>query len=375
MKLEEVIIPTPTAKAGFTVRRVIQDCVGAGVRAIPYCDAQGRVTGLCSLKNIAKRALVPEFLVETANVLGNDYQVLDRAHAQVREMLDQSIEPYVYPSFWSVASKTPLMKAIAVIEKNRADYAFVIDDHHYRGIVTVLGIARMMLETVIVPKHLDPDLLGHHPSALDVARAELKHMGERVRQMLEAIIPATLAGDTKVLADQGRLEDETDILHGHIITYLSKLGHADLSSGQAQEIIALMEVANDLEHIADVIQVEMVTLADRFLREQVQLTQKVRDTVLEIAQVVLRAFDLALAAATENNREAAREVLTLEEQIMVRAAEEAREETRRLVVDQPEQLYAYTRSLEAIQNLTHIFAYIRRMALAVHGEPQMSANK
>ena len=173
MKLEEVIIPTPTAKAGFTVRRVIQDCVEAGVRAIPFCDAENRVTGLCSLKNIAKRALVPEYLVEAANVLGDDFQVLDRAHAQVREILDQSIEPYVYPSFWSVGSKTPLMKAIAVIEKNRADYAFVIDDHHYKGIVTVLGIARMMLETVIMPKHLDPDLLGHHPSALDVARAEL----------------------------------------------------------------------------------------------------------------------------------------------------------------------------------------------------------
>lgn len=145
MKLEDIIIPTPVAQAGWTVRDVIRECVVYGVRAIPYCDADGRITGLCSLKNIAKRTLIPEYMVQAANVLGDDFQVLKDAEDRVKSALGQPIENFLYDSFWSVTSKAPLMKAIAVIEKHRADYVLIIDDDGYKGVVTVLGIARQML--------------------------------------------------------------------------------------------------------------------------------------------------------------------------------------------------------------------------------------
>lgn len=161
MIVEDIIIPTRVARAGWTVRDVIRECVASGVRAIPYCDADGPVAGLCSVKNIAKHALIPEYMVDAANVLGDEFLVLEEAHERASRILGQPIEPFLYDAFWCVGSKAPLMKAIAIIEKNRADYAFVIDDGRYKGVVTVLGIARQILALQPEP---ESDTAVGHPS-------------------------------------------------------------------------------------------------------------------------------------------------------------------------------------------------------------------
>lgn len=146
MKIEDVMIATPVAHSGATVRDVVRSCVEAGVRAIPYCDDQDRVIGLCSLKEITRSALLPDYLVEAANALGNHFHVLDEAESRIRELFDRPMAPLVLDNYVAIPSTAPLMKVVAVINKNRTDYAFVIDDHHYRGLITVYSIAKRMLE-------------------------------------------------------------------------------------------------------------------------------------------------------------------------------------------------------------------------------------
>lgn len=146
MKLEHVIIATPVARPGATVRDVVRSCVEAGVRAIPYCDPEGHVIGLCSLKEINRLALLPDYMVEAANALGNNFHVLDEAESRVRELFDQPMAPFVRDTYVAIPSTAPLMKVVAIISKHRTDYAFVIDDRHYRGLITVYSIAKRMLE-------------------------------------------------------------------------------------------------------------------------------------------------------------------------------------------------------------------------------------
>jgi phosphate uptake regulator/CBS domain-containing protein len=362
MKLGNVIVSTPVAKAGTTVREVIRDCVEAGVRGIPFCDEDGRVQALCSLKNIAKETLVPEYMIEAADLLGDDFRILEDAQARVREVLDQPIEPFLLHTFVQVPSDTALMKAVAVIHKNRTDYALVVDDGAYKGLVTIFAIAKRMLEVLITPKHLDPDLLQEPDAALDATRREIQHMGERVREMLDKIMPALLAADRKVFADLGRIEDETDILQQHIVTYLGKLSGAKASSALTQEIIGLLEVTNDLEHIADIIEVDMVTLAERFIEEEVTLGVDARAAFLTLATLVCQAFDDALKAVIEKDVPLAEKVIALAPQVYGEAETATRNEAKRFVEQGPDQVFAYTRFVEIIQNLLHIFAYIKRFA-------------
>lgn len=373
MKLANVLTPTAVAKAGMTVRDVFRQCVDAGVRAIPFCDEQDRVVGLCSLKNITKLALVPDYMVETANLLGDQYRVLEDVHARVREILDQPIEPFVVDSYVAVGSDAPLIKAIALMEKNRIDYALVIDDHQYRGVVSVRSIAQRMLEIVIVPKYLDVDLLPDLPRALEAVRLEIGHLGERVRTMLNGIIPALLGESRRALSDLARMEEETDILHRHIIDYLAKASTGKRATAQIKEIVDLMEVANDLEHIADVIEVDMASLASRFINDNIVLGDQAAQVIRELADLILRAFDLAFEAITERRPESARKVMTMANDIYRRANEGARSGARRLVLEEPNRIYAYTREVESIQNLMHVFAYTKRFAGTILPETSMES--
>jgi predicted transcriptional regulator len=147
MKLENVIITTPVARLGATVRDVVRSCVEAGVRAIPYCNDQGHVIGLCSLKEITRLALLPDYMIEAANALGNHFHVLDEAESRIRKLFDQPMAPFVGDTYVAIPSTAPLMKAVALINKHHTDYAFVIDDHHYHGLITVYSIAKRMLQT------------------------------------------------------------------------------------------------------------------------------------------------------------------------------------------------------------------------------------
>ena len=59
--------------------------------------------------------------------------------------------------------------------------------------------------------------------ALDRARLEFGRVGKRVTEMLERIMPAFLEGNRETLEEIARIDDEVDLLHGAIVTYLGKI--------------------------------------------------------------------------------------------------------------------------------------------------------
>ena len=65
------------------------------------------------------------------------------------------------------------------------------------------------------PKYLDEELLETPSLALDRVRLEIGHMGDRINEMMERIMPAVAFGNAQALKDVARIDDEVDILHGH----------------------------------------------------------------------------------------------------------------------------------------------------------------
>lgn len=43
-------------------------------------------------------------------------------------------------------ASTPIAKALAIMEDRDTTYLFAIDQGEYRGVISVMGIGRMMLE-------------------------------------------------------------------------------------------------------------------------------------------------------------------------------------------------------------------------------------
>ena len=145
MKVENILIPTGVAKPGMLMRDVFTECVRAQVPAIPYRDENGDLTGRVSLRNTIKKSCLPEFMVEMAEVLGDQMSCIESADQKARDILCHKVEDFVLPDLYSLTTDTTVIKALAVMEKYNSTYLFIVDDGDYKGVVTILGIARRMI--------------------------------------------------------------------------------------------------------------------------------------------------------------------------------------------------------------------------------------
>ena len=146
MKIENVLIPTAVATPDMLIRDVFSECVRAQVPAIPYRDENGELVGRVSLMDTLRKSCIPEFMVEMADVLGDQMSCVEDAEKKAREVLCHKAEEIILPDFHSLPGVTSMIKTLAVMEKHNTNYVFIIDDGVYKGVVTILTIARRMVE-------------------------------------------------------------------------------------------------------------------------------------------------------------------------------------------------------------------------------------
>ena len=224
-------------------------------------------------------------------------------------------------------------------------------------------------ETIIArPKYLDEELLETPSLALDRARLEIGHMGERVREMLEGILPAVINGDRLLLKKIAKIDDEVDILHGHIVTYLGRISQKALTEQQTRVLVKLMGATNDLENIGDVIETDLVYLGNEGIDEHVSISKETRDMLRKLHDIVTSTAELAIDAVMENDQQAAQEVIALKADISRLMESAAMHESRRLVAAEPNRLAAYTLEIDIIEKLKRIYYFSKRMAKSVMPE-------
>lgn len=144
MDIQNVLIPTIIIHPGMFVRDLFNECGNLHVHALPYCDEKGVLTGTLTLKNVMKFSCLPDHMVELANLLGNQMSCVENAEDKAREIICNPVEPYVRKLHETISSKEPLIKALALMERNKTSYIFVVDDGNYKGQVTIQGIAKVM---------------------------------------------------------------------------------------------------------------------------------------------------------------------------------------------------------------------------------------
>jgi len=223
------------------------------------------------------------------------------------------------------------------------------------------------IEEIIVtePKYLDEELLDTPSLALDRVRLEIGHMGDRVREMLQGIITAIITGNRIMLKNIARIDDDVDILHGHIVTYLGRISQKELTENQTRALVNLMSAANDLENIGDTIETDLVYLGKEGIQAQVSISEETREVLHKLHNVVSTATELAIDAVMENDQQAAQEVIAMKADIGQLMDSAAMHQSRRLVAEEPNRLAAYTLEMDVIEKLKRIYYFAKRMAKAV----------
>ena len=217
----------------------------------------------------------------------------------------------------------------------------------------------------IQPKYLS-EMLLHTPSlALDAARHEIKRMGKRVDLMNSAMMPAVLTGNKESLLAVREMYAEVDILHKHLVTYLANVSKLKLNEYQTQKMIRLMDAVNDLDHIGDLIEVNMVGLGERRIEKGFKISQETQKVINTVYHVVSDALKAAVRAVVEEDNDFATRVISMKSD-MNRLVEQAdMHQAQRLISEDSGKFEAYSVEVDIIEKLKRIYYHAKRMAKTV----------
>ncbi len=217
----------------------------------------------------------------------------------------------------------------------------------------------------IQPKYLS-DMLLHTPSlALDAVRHEIKRMGKRVDLMNTAIMPAVLVGNRQSLQTVREMAEEVDILYKHIVNYLASVSKLQLNEYQTQKMLKLMGAVNDLEHIGDEIEVNMVDLGEQRIKKGFKISQATQKVINTLHVVVADALPAAMRAVVEEDKDFAMRVLSMNEDMKRLALQADLHQAQRLVSEDSGKFEAYSVEIEIIEKLKRIYYHAKRMAKTV----------
>ncbi len=215
------------------------------------------------------------------------------------------------------------------------------------------------------PKYLNEMLFNTPSLALDAARHEIGRMGKRVDLMNSAMMPAVLTGNKESLLKVREMYEEVDVLHKHLSTYLARISQLKLNEYQTKKMVKLMEAINDLDHIGDLIEVNMVELGLRRVEKGFKISEATQKVINTLHMVVSDALKAAVRAVVEEEPDLAARVITMKED-MNRLMEQAElHQTQRLVCEDSGKFEAYSVEVDIIEKLKRIYYHSKRMAKTV----------
>jgi len=229
----------------------------------------------------------------------------------------------------------------------------------------------LTVEERFLPKFLDGGLISTPAFALDAARREIGRLGHWVQEMATAIMPAAVSGTAADLDRIAQMDKVVDALHRAIIGYPREISLTNLNQAQSGQLMTLIQIANDLEHIGDRIATDLTTSARKRIDEGVVVSNATAKAITEFHGEVVKALDGALDAVANMDAELAAKVRGMKAGVGRLGHEIAVRGITRLAADAPLRLETYAREMELIEILDGIFKVARRIARSQlsHAEP------
>ena len=220
-------------------------------------------------------------------------------------------------------------------------------------------------EVQVRARYLSPDLIRTPTLALDRARLEILHMGNRARDMFVGSLPAVLRGTNAELDDIEAMDDAVDALHGQIIEYLGTISQRKLTNSSTQELLRLMEATNDIENIGDIIETNLVQLGRERIEHDISISPATEAVLTEYHEAVALALDSALQAVAQRSLAAGKQVIGMKKHMNELADSAAVHQAQRLVAEEPNRLRAYKIEMDILANLKRIYYFTKRLARVV----------
>jgi phosphate:Na+ symporter len=233
------------------------------------------------------------------------------AHAAFKVVGAAIFFPFVGPFGELVRATTPDVQRQIANAHTIFNVALALLFLPFAGVAADL-IARLIPETHRReggPMYLNPAVLDTPAVALGQALREVLHMGDVVVQSLRETRVVLERNDEALMRQIVARDDVIDRLEQDIKQYLVKLREHSLTEEQAERETALIFVIVNLEEIGDVIDKNLMELAEKKIRGNHVFSPQGWREIADLHAKVVENLELALAALAAGDREVAEKVI------------------------------------------------------------------
>lgn len=229
-------------------------------------------------------------------------------------------------------------------------------------LVTRIIPAKDKADIGLQPKYLDGDFVSYPDLAFGAVRREMDRMARRVTLMLDEALLAVTEGPQGRIDGLLDLDDELDELYDQIIVYLGRVAQEPLTKPQARELRRLISVANSLESLGDLIEKELVDLAQRRLDDSLTISDSSMTVLSSLHATVTDSIETVIEAFSNDDEVAAEAVRTLKPQIRKLERDAIRHHTERLTAPEPDRMELYRLETDLVEVYRRMYGMARRIA-------------
>ena len=225
------------------------------------------------------------------------------------------------------------------------------------------------------PLHLDEDLLSQPALALGAASREVMRLAERVEAMLAEVIFTFSDKDDQRQTTISKLDDEVDSLQESIKLYLTRLTRSALNEKEARQAIDLILFTTNLEHVGDIIDKSLLSLAAKKRRNAVNFSEAGWMDLTQFHARVLRQMKLATTVFMTQDVAMARELVAEKDNVRLAEKEATQLHLARLRDGTAASIETSALHLDVLRDLKRINAHIVSIAhpiLEASGEIRQS---
>jgi len=220
-------------------------------------------------------------------------------------------------------------------------------------------------DTEFEPKFLDERLLETPSAALGAVTREILRMGELVESMLTRSIDVLETKDPLAQNEVAATDDRVDRLNEAIKLYLTKLLRGELSSEESQRAVDSMTFTTNLEHVGDIVDNNLMDLAEKKHRIQVQFSSEGMSELRTMHARVLDTLHLAMNVFVNQQSESARQLIARKSDLRSLELEGTESHIGRLTSGQPESLATSSIHLDVLRDFKRINSHLTSVAYPV----------
>lgn len=214
---------------------------------------------------------------------------------------------------------------------------------------------------VSTPRHLDPELFGTPALALAAAKREVGRLGDLVVDMVRRAPAAVLAGPRYELERLRESDADVDELYDHVIAYLARLSQEELGEVESHEVLRVLEAANGLESIADLVETNIVELGEHRLDVGVRPAESTRVLLEGLFLTVTDTVGDAVRAVVDDDEDAGERVQAGKADLNRRLARTRARQAARLPATQRDRRVMYAIETDLIEVVKRIEYLARRI--------------